>query len=310
LQEPNNMSEPTAFNALSALSRQIEDLAEAAARGVVGVSAQGHALASGFIWRPGTVVTAASAVEADDRVSVVLADKSLQAQVAGRDPSTGIAVLRVADGLPEPARLPMSPGERVGRLVLALGRGEEGVIAALGMVAVSSGPWQSRRLGSLDRLVRLDMDLVPRAIGGIVVDGEGRLIGMPLLGPRQRTVVVPTPTIERVAAKLLADGRIDRGYLGVGLHPIRLDDALAAVHGLGDPHASMVISLDPEGPARKAGVLVGDVIVGFNGTAVPGLRSLLGKLTPESVGSIAELKLLRAGQIAGARVAITARPAV
>jgi S1-C subfamily serine protease len=71
----------------------------------------------------------------------------------------------------------------------------------------------------------------------------------------------------------------------------------------------MVVSVDPDGPARKGGVLVGDVIVGFNGEPVPGLRSLLGRLTPESVGSVAELRLLRAGQIATARVAIGARPA-
>jgi S1-C subfamily serine protease len=115
-------------------------------------------------------------------------------------------------------------------------------------------------------------------------------------------------TIERVGAQLLADGRIRHGYLGVGLHGIRLDEALAASLSLPDRRAIMVISVDPNGPARTAGVYVGDVIVGFDGEPVSGVRSLLARLTPESVGTSAELKLLRAGQIATAKVAIGANP--
>jgi S1-C subfamily serine protease len=304
------MSAPIDANILTALSGRLEQIAEAASGAVVGVRAQGRRVASGFIWKPGAVVTAAGAIEADEELSVSLAaDRGLAAQLAGRDPATGVAVLRVREGLPDAPPFATGSQERVGRLVLALGRGDPGLIAALGIVAAVGGPWQSQRGGSLDRLILLDMRLRERCKGGIVIDGDGALLGMALLGPRQRPLVIPTATIERVAPQLLAEGRIERGYLGVGLHPIRLDDALAAVHGLEDRRASMVVSVDPDGPARKGGVLVGDVIVGFNGEPVPGMRSLLGKLTPESVGRVAELRLLRAGQIATAKVAIGARPA-
>jgi S1-C subfamily serine protease len=304
------MSSPTDINILTALSGRLEEIAEAAGGAVVGVRAQGRRVASGFIWKPGTVVTAAGAIDSDEELSVSLAaDRSLTAQLAGRDSATGIAVLRVQEGLPDVSPLTASKEERVGRLVLALGRGDPGLIAALGTVAAVGGPWQSQRGGSLDRLILLDMRLRERCEGGIVIDGDGALLGMALLGPRQRPLAIPIATIERVAPQLLAGGRIERGYLGVGLHPIRLDDALAAVHALQDRRASMVVSVDPDGPARKGGILVGDVIVGFNGEPVAGVRSLLGKLTPESVGRVAELRLLRAGQIATAKVAIGARPA-
>jgi S1-C subfamily serine protease len=302
------MSQATASNPMLALSRRLEELADAAAGGVVGVLSHGRHVASGFIWRPGTVVTASDAVEASDDLSVSLADRSVAARLAGRDAATGTAVLHVAEGLPEPPSLATSDGARVGQLVLALGRIREGVAVSLGMVSTVGGPWQSRRGGRIDRLVRLDMRLVDGCEGGIVVDGEGALLGMALLGPHRRPLVIPAATIQQVAPRLLAEGRIPRGYLGVGLHPIRLDDALAAVHALTDRRASMVVSVDAEGPARKAGVLVGDVIVELNGEPVPGLRSLLARLTPESVGQVAELKLLRAGQIATAKVAIAARP--
>jgi S1-C subfamily serine protease len=303
------MSDSAHSNPLLVLSGRLEDLTATAANAVVGVRSQGRHVASGFIWRPGTVVTAASAVDGDDDLSVTFADASRPAQVAGRDPSTGIAVLRVPEGLPTAPRLAASEAERAGRMVLALGRSDAGVIATLGIVSVAGGPWQSQRGGNLDRLIVLDMRLGERSKGGIVIDGNGALLGMALLGPRHRPLVIPAATVERVAPKLLADGRIDRGYLGVGLHPIRLDEALAAVHGLPDRRASIVLSLDPDGPARKGGILVGDVVVAFNGEAVPGMRSLLSKLTPESIGNVAELRLLRAGQIATAKVAITARPA-
>ena len=303
------MSEPTTFDALSALSRRLEGLVTAASGAVVGVRSHGRLAASGIVWKPGVVVTASEAIEADDDLSVIAADKPLGARLAGRDPSTGIAVLRVSEGLPEPQRLADGAGARVGQMVLALGRAEEGIVASLGMVSVAGGAWQSRRGGKIDQLIRLDMRLGAQSEGGIVVDSAGAVLGMVLLGPRRRPLVIPAATIERIAPKLLADGRIERGYLGVGLHSIRLDDALAAVHALADKRASMVVSVDPDGPARKAGILIGDVIVELDGEPLPGPRSLLAKLTPESVGNVAQLKLLRAGQIATARVAIGARPA-
>src|SRR5262249_31405869 len=135
---------------------------------------------------------------------------------------------------------------------------------------------------------------------------EGRPMGMAVLGPRQRPLVIPLATIERVAAKLLKEGRIPRGYLGVGLHPIRLDEVLATTHALADRRAIMVISVHPDGPASRAGLLVGDVIVGFDGTAVASIRALSSRLTPESVGRAAELKVVRAGQAHSVTVTIGA----
>ena len=266
-------------------------------------------MASGFVWKTGAVVTASDALEADDDISLVLADgRTVAAKLAGRDPTTDIAVLRVADACLQPLRPAASSGARVGQLVVALGRGREGVTGNLGMVSVAGGAWQSMRGGSIDSLIRLDMRLEPRAEGGLVIDAEGAPLGMAVFGPRHRPLVIPTATIERIAPKLLAEGRIRRGYLGLGLQPLRLDEALAQAHALSDRRGIMVVSLDPTGPARAAGVHVGDIIVGLNGQAVPGVRSLHARLTPESIGTSAELKIVRAGQIATANVTIGASP--
>jgi S1-C subfamily serine protease len=303
------MSEQSTASSLLALSQQLEHLAEAAAHAVVGIRLHGRLVASGVVWKPGVVVTASDALEADDDLSVIAAgNRAVSAQVAGRDPTTDVAVLRLSENLPEPAQLTTSDAARVGQIVLALGRSEEGEIANLGMVSVAGGSWQSMRGGNIDRLIRLDMRLGRRSEGGLVVDSEGRVLGMPVCGPRQTPLVIPMSTIERVGAQLLADGRIRRGYLGVGLHGIRLDEALAASLSLPDRRAIMVVSVDPNGPARTAGVLIGDVIVGFDGEPVSGVRSLLARLTPESVGKAAELKMLRAGEVTTASVTIGASP--
>lgn len=303
------MSEQNTANPLGNLSDQLEGLIQVAAGAVVSVGSHGRAVASGLLWKPGVVVTASDAVESDDGLAVSTAGaQSVPAQLAGRDPTTAIAVLRLADDKLAPPPLTVQAEVRVGQLVVAVGRSSEGVIANLGMVAVAGPAWQSRRGGTIDRLVRLDLRLNPRAEGGIVVDGDGRLVGMAVFGPRRRPLVIPPATIERIAPRLLAEGRIQRGYLGVSTHAIRLDEALAAVHALPDRRALMVAGLDPEGPARKAGVLIGDVIVSLDGAAVPGMRALIARLTPEMVGKSVDLRILRAGQMTTSRVTIGASP--
>jgi S1-C subfamily serine protease len=304
------MSEQMTANPLLALSRQLQQLAEAAAGSIVSVRSHGRSIASGFVWKPGFVVTASDALEADDEISVIAAgDRSIQAQLVGRDPTTDIAVLRLAEELNVPVPATASEEVLVGQMVVALGRGREGMIANLGCVSVAGGAWQSRRGGRIDKLIRLDLRLDRQAEGGIVVDAQGRVLGMPVFGPRRRPLIIPMATIERIAPKLLADGRIRRGYLGVGVHPVRLDERLAAVHALPDRRAAMIVSVDPDGAAGKAGVLLGDIIVSFDGEPIAGLRSLFARLSPESVGKAVELKLLRGGQAASANVTIGASPA-
>jgi S1-C subfamily serine protease len=304
------MSEQIAANPLLALSRQLEQLVEGVADTIVSVRSHGRSVASGFAWRPGIIVTASDALEADDEISIIAAGgKPIRAEFAGRDPTTDIAVLRLAEDLPAPAPVLASQEVGIGQMVLALGRGKEGVIATLGCVSVAGGTWQSQRGGRIDRLIRLDLRLDRQAEGGIVVNAEGGILGMAVFGPRRKPLIIPMPTIEHIAPKLLADGRIRRGYLGVGLHPVRLDETFATAHALPGRRATMIVSVDPSGPAGKAGVLLGDIIVSLDGEPVAGLRSLFALLSPESVDKAVELKILRAGQMTSTSVTIGVSPA-
>ena len=131
---------------------------------------------------------------------------------------------------------------------------------------------------------------------------------MTVLGPRRRPLAIPTSTIERAADQLLTRGHVFRAYLGAGLRPLRRerrkDNSPAADSGRG----VLVVDVDPEGPAKKAGLLVGDVITSWNGKAIDRVRDVIYMLGPESVGTTVGLGLLRGGATATLQVILGERP--
>ena len=283
---------------LTALSSSISALVERAAPAVVSVTSH-HAQASGFVWRPGLIVTADEALAEDGEVLVQLqGGETIPATRVGRDHSTDVALLRV--GRTDLAVLPLIAGyPRLGALSIAVGADDGSACAALGVVSRSAGAWRSMRGGEIDARLELDVVLRRGAQGSVALDADGQAFGMAVRGPR-KTIVIPGKTIERVAAALEKHGRIPRGYFGVGLQAVRTSDK--------QPGA-MVMSVDPDGPAAKAGVLQGDVITAVNGSAIEGVRSLLRALGPDSVGSSIELLVARAGGTLKISVTIGERPA-
>jgi len=172
--------------------------------------------------------------------------------------------------------------------------------AALGVVSHSIGPWWSLRGGEINARIELDLRMRQSAEGGLAIDGTGRAIGMTVFGPRRRVLVIPSGTIERVAARLEKHGHIPRGYLGLGFQ-------LVAIEGGG--RGVMIMNLEPQGPGAKAGVHQGDIIVSWNGEPVRHVRSLLRALGPDSVGQTVTLGLRRGGETKNVALTIGERPA-
>jgi S1-C subfamily serine protease len=302
------MSERSAENPFAALSRHLAEIVAQCAQGVVAVSGRGRPTSSGFVWRSGIVVTASDALERDEDISVLTPEgERVSATLAGRDASTDIAVLKVP-GTESPLALPRADHVSTGELALAIGRHSDGPMASLGMIAMAGGPWQSLRGGRIDRLLRLDRGIDPRQEGGVLVNAEGRMIGMAVPGPRRGGLAIPAPTIERVADQLLAHGRIARGYLGLGLQPVRLDEELVKASSLSSSRGLLVVSLDPNGPGRRAGMLVGDIVTAWNGEAVRNVRDVFSRLGSETVGQQISFAVIRAGQITSANIEISERP--
>ena len=287
-----------AADILSLFSDQLAELTERGGAAVVSVRGGGRWPISGIHWRPGVIVTAEEALERDEGIQVLTNDgKAHEATLAGRDPSTDIAVLRFQPDGASVAALGDAASLRAGNLVLALGRHELGTIAASGIVAVAGGAWHSARGGAIDHLIRLDLRLAPSAEGAALINTKGEVLGMAVTGPRRRALAIPRSTIDRVVDQLLAKGRIARGYLGAGLRPVR------------QPAGVLAMSLDPDGPAAKAGLLVGDIITSWNGKPVGRVREVMHLLTPESVGTAVELGLTRGGAPTKLSLTIGERPA-
>jgi S1-C subfamily serine protease len=216
------MSKPTSFAEMQDLSTALAGLVASTAPSVVSVSS-GHSRSSGFIWRTGLVVTADEALSDDGDYSVGLWNgDALAAQLVGRDSTTDVALLRV-DRSDLQSISPTAPKAEVGALAIAVGAEDGNPIAALGIVSHSAGPWRSLRGGEIDARIELDLRLRKSAEGGVVLDAVGQSIGMAVFGPRLRVLVIPSSTIERVAAQLEARGYIARGYLGLGLQALAVD---------------------------------------------------------------------------------------
>jgi S1-C subfamily serine protease len=220
---------------LLAFSDHIAELVERTAGTIVAVDGGGRWPSSGIHWRSGVIVTAEEVLERDDNIKLTLpGGRVADASLAGRDPTTDVAVLRFQpDGLPvattADARL------RVGQVVLAMGNHDGEPLAAFGIVALAGGSWHSIRGGTIDSLIRLDLALSPAAEGGALVDLQGRVIGMTVLGPRRRALSIPSSTIDRAVDQLLARGGVFRGYLGAGLQPMKQERASNEVASFGQP---------------------------------------------------------------------------
>jgi S1-C subfamily serine protease len=264
---------------LSSFSADLAALVEKAGQFAVGVEARHRIGSSGFLWKPGVIVTSEHAVRRDEEIAVILPDgKRVVAELAGRDPGTDIAVLRVEGAVG--ATFETAPALRTGELVIAVGRHEPGVLAAMGMVSSAAGPWKTWRGGYVDSLLRLDLGAYPRATGSAIVDASGRFAGMLTTGlTRTAPVAIPAATVDRVAADLLAHGRVARGYLGIGLQPIAIPREQCT--------GVIVLSVEPGGPAESGGILLGDIVVEIGGQAVgdtddvqTALRGSIGKELP------------------------------
>jgi S1-C subfamily serine protease len=297
-------------NTLEALSHDLTQAVEQISRSVVAVNARRHLSSSGVYWRDGIIVTAAHTIRRTEDTSVILASGQLVAtSFAGADPSTDLAVLKInSDELAIP-RFGDTAQLQVGHLVLAVGRGaQRGLNATLGMIGVLSGAWRTSRGGLIDQFIGLDLALHSGAAGGPLVDAHARVLGINTSAlSRNIALALPVSTVNRVVERLLEKGRMNRGYLGLGMQPVPLPEELKTALKLSANSGLLVVTVDPEGPGGNAGVLFGDVIVALEGTAVSDVRDLQAFLDPESVGKIITVSLIRGGQPAKVNVTIGER---
>jgi serine protease Do len=300
------MNTTSSADPLGAYSNRIAEIVAQVGTGTVAVIGRRHAVASGVAWRPGLVVTAAHVFRRTPAaVTLVGAEgRSFEATLVGIDSATDLALFRLADeAAVAPATLGDAAGIRAGHVAIAVGRtGEGDLIASSGVVNRAGGPWQTWLGGPVDRLIRLDGGIYDGLSGAPVADASGAVIGTATSAlSRSYGVVVPTLTVSRVVDALLAHGHVGRAWLGIGAQTVPLADAAppagagsAAQPGSADKHGLLVTSLAAGGPAERAGLRIGDIIVRAAGSAAANLRELRQALA-EHVGQGVTLGVVRGG---------------
>jgi S1-C subfamily serine protease len=262
---------------------------------------------TGMVWRSDIVIASEQSLPQMDDFELVAAGGSVVAvSVAGRDPSTNIAVLRLAEQVAAPS---IATGEaHTGAIALAIGAdGTGGASARLGIVNLAGAEWHSSRGGLIDRRIVLDVSLARREEGGPVLDAAGAYLGMSTFGPRGQVIAIPTATLERIVPLLLKGGRIARGWLGVGLQAVAVPDALRETAD--QSSGLMVMSVVEGGPAAQAGIVAGDIILSVDGISAHRFRRIAGYFGSDSIGRKADLRLIRGGEVITVQTTIAERPA-
>jgi S1-C subfamily serine protease len=284
-------------NALLTLSNNLADIVDRVGRSVVAVNAR-RIPSSGIHWRSGIIVTSDETLRKEEDITVTLPDgRIVPVTLVGRDPSTDVAVLKLPDVELPLAEIGDANSLKVGHLVLAIGRARDKEVAAsMGVVSVAGGPWRSMSGGAIDRFLSLDLTLYPGSGGGPLVDATGRVVGFTTTGPRGTVLSIPATTVDRVLDQLLAKGRISRGYLGVGMQPVRLPDSLKNKLSLSAEQGVMIANVEPQGPADRAGILLGDILIALDNTPVKNMRDVQAFLGSQSVGQNLKTQLIRGGE--------------
>ena len=288
-------------------SNEIADAVERAGAFVVGVLEGGREGVSGTVVREGVAITAEHTIRGRDEVTVVLpSGDEVRAAVAGRDPGTDIALLKLP-ATPERAR--MAASLRVGEIVLLVGRrGAEGLAATYGIISAVGGPWRTWQGASIERSLRLDLNPFVGFSGGPIVNSAGEVLGMATSGARRSVLTIPLGTLDRVVDQLIQHGRVRHSWIGVALQPVNFPSGGWQSLGIDNDLGLLVVTIASGSPAEQAGILLGDIIVNIEGSPVRGMRSLQSLLDSDKIGKSAAIQLVRGGRLVQITVAVGERP--
>ena len=300
------MSPSKRASALADLSSQLAGAVETAANTVVAIHARRRIPSSGVVWRDGVIVSASHTVRRDADISVTLpSGESATAAIAGRDAATDLVALRLSEvkASPAPATMADENSDRVGSLVLAIGRPGRNATASFGIISAIGEGWRTAQGTRIDRVLRLDLAIYDGFSGGPLVDASGALLGINNSAlARGLPTALPAAVVDRVVDELLDRGHVRRPFVGVAVQPVALGQAIVTRHELPRKTALVVMSVVDGAPADRAGLYVGDVLIDANGQPLSRPVDLLDALSAVGDGAPLKVKVLRGGTVTNATI--------
>ncbi|MGV3708119.1 MAG: trypsin-like peptidase domain-containing protein [Gemmatimonas sp.] len=301
---------PQGPNALHDLSDALANAVDALSPSIVAIHARRRIPASGIVWRAGYVIATDHTIRRERDITVTLHDgRSVAATLVGRDASTDLALLKLADDTAPAAPRGDAGSARTGNIVLAVGRPGSAITATLGTVHSTGPEWRTWQGGQMSESIRVDMTVHDGFSGSALMDSRGRVIGInSSILTRGAPATIPAATIDRVVEQLLKGGHVPRGWLGVGTQPVRLPEKVRTDAALSQEVGLLLVNVAANSPAEQAGMFVGDTLVSLAGTPTREAEDVLNILGPDTVGRTLTARLVRAGALIELPVSIGESP--
>lgn len=297
-------------NIFSELSDAMANAAEQAGKYTVLVDARRRFPASGIAFAKDMILTADHVVEREEDIRILLGDGSeLIARLAGRDPGTDLAVLKLGAASASPAEVAKEPA-RVGQFVLAIGRpSSKGIESSFGTVNAIGGPVRTGRGGMLDAYIKTDLVSYPGFSGGPLINGEGQVYGINTsgFGGGGEAITIPVDLAWKTAETLAKHGKIKRGYLGIRSQTVNLPAEARGQLKREQETALLIVGMEKDSPAEKGGLMVGDILAGVAGVAVEHHDELFVRLSGDVVGKATAMEVLRGGRLQAIDVVVGER---
>jgi len=291
---------------LGKFSDQLADAVERAERSIVLVNGRERQAASGLVFASDLILTAAHVLEREDPEIETYEGKTFQGKVTAHDPGSDLALIKVEGLGLEPAKV-AARAAKLGQYVLAVGRPASGQpMASGGIVSAIGGPVRTRDGTLLEKYLTTDARPYPGFSGGALINTAGEVLGVMTSGVLGNTsVAIPAALAWRIGEALSKSGNVKRGYLGIGSQPVELGESQRA--GRDQESGLLVVHVEEEGGAQKAGILLGDIIVGLDGQTVTDSDDLLALLAGERVGKTVNVDIIRAGELKSLRIVVGER---
>lgn len=305
-------------NGLSDFSAQITKAVENAAASIVAINARSRVATSGIVWRDGGIIVSTNhTIRLDENITVAFEDgKTAAATLVGRDAGTDLAVLKIDDGeiakTLKPAEIIETTEIKVGNLVLAVGRtiAEGNATASFGIVNHVSGAWRTWRGDEIERFISLDLAIRLGFSGGALINADGKVLGVNTSAfGRGLALTIPSETVNRVVEVLLTKGSVARPYLGIGTQAVPLSESLREKLNLSQASGLMMLTVEADGAAEKAGVLIGDVLLSLDDKPTLDPADVQAALWGKPPGDTINAKVLRGGKLKEIEIVLGNRPA-
>lgn len=305
-------------NGLNDFSAQITAAAEIVSPAIVAIDARPRVATSGIVWRAGGIIVSTNhTIRRDENITVGLADgRTAAATLVGRDAGTDLAVLKIDDEeiakTLKPADVIETAATKVGNFVLAVGRtsAKSGVTASFGIVNHVADAWRTWRGDEIERFISLDLTVYLGFSGGALINPDGKVLGVNTSAfGRGLTLTIPSETVNRVVETILTKGSVARPYLGIGTQTVPLSESLQEKLELRQPSGLMMLTVEKDGAAEKAGILIGDVLLSIDDRQTLEPSDVQAALRGKSAGETINAQILRGGELQRVEIVLGVRPA-